>query len=304
MDIPKARKYDIRFYFHEYMQFTAIVCSKVDPASMNIKEKIIEMLGENESKEKNNMKLTYLNEDVCIVEIENRLIYADNIDERISKAFDIKLKEIVFASRHTSKDGRKLLSCHVSGNVSTADYGGKPYSLAKPSPITMKNYSLSLVKKMKEYKLDYMFSLEVTHHGPSEIKVPSAFYEIGSTEKEWRDELAAKLVAESIIEALKSEKKDWIVAVGVGGTHYAPRQTELELNTNLAFAHNFAKYTFEGLNKEFLKKAIEISEAEVVVIDEKSTISKIKNMVLEVCDDLNIKMYKTKQAKKDFAPVG
>ncbi len=285
------------------MERIVVLCSRVDPASMNIKERILEMLKEKRVEEREDMKMTELSDNLCIVEIGERLIYADNIDEKISKTFNINIKEIVFASRHTSKDGRKLLSCHVSGNVSTADYGGKPYSLAKPSPHTMKNYSLSLVKKIEEYGLDYTFSLEATHHGPSEIKVPSAFYEIGSTEKEWKDELAARAVAESILEGLEG-KRDWTVAVGIGGTHYVPRQTELELNTTLAFAHNFAKYTFGGLGDEFLKKAIKTSEAEVVIIDEKSTVSKIKNMVSRVCDELGVKMYKSKQAKKEFAPVG
>ncbi len=281
----------------------AVLCSRADPASMNIEKKLVEMLGEGKTMEKDGMKLIKLKSNTCIVEIENRLIYADYIDRKIAETFDVEVEEIVFASRHTSKDGRKLLSCHVSGNVATADYGGKPYSLAKPAPLTMKKYSLTLAERMDVLK-DYTFSLEVTHHGPSEIEVPSAFYEIGSTEREWRDEKAAEIVAESIIEAITGKKEDWVVAVGVGGTHYAPRQTELELNTSIAFAHNFAKYTFEGLNEEFLKKAVEISEAEIVVIDEKSTVSKVKKMVEKVCSDLGVEMYKSKQAKKEFAPVG
>ena len=282
-----------------------VLCSRVDPASMNIRDRLLELSDFVEEEEKEGMKLIRLR-DFSIVEIEHRLIYADGIDRKLSEVFGLNAEEIVFASRHTSKDKRKLLSCHVSGNVATADYGGKPYSLAKPAPHTMKRYSLTLVEKMREYGLEeYTFSLEVTHHGPSEVEVPSAFYEIGSTENEWRDEKAAKAVAEAIFEAITGKgEENWVVAVGVGGTHYAPRQTELELNTRIAFAHNFAKYTFEGLNKEFLKYAIERSEAEIVVIDEKSTVSKIKMMVAEVCEEAGVEMYKAKQAKKEFAPVG
>lgn len=290
---------------------TVVLCSRADPASVNVRDRLIEMLGQGSKSdfkdEKGWLYLTeFKDEDVCIVEIEHRLIYADKIDDRIEKAFGFKPEEVIFASRHTSKDRRKLLSCHVSGNVATADYGGKPYSLAKPSPLTMKMYSLRMIEKMREYELDsYTFSLEATHHGPTEINVPSAFYEIGSTENEWKDRIAAKAVAEAVIEAIRYEKPgDWVVAVGVGGTHYAPRQTELELNTDIAFAHNFAKYTFEGMNSEFLRKAIEVSDAEIVVIDEKSTTSTIKKMVAEVCESVGIEMYKAKQAKREFAPVG
>ncbi|RLI75054.1 D-tyrosyl-tRNA(Tyr) deacylase, partial [Archaeoglobales archaeon] len=165
--------------------------------------------------------------------------------------------------------------------------------------ITMKNYVLALKEKL-DIKPEFTFTLEVTHHGPSEITTPSAFYEIGSTEEEWKDEEAARIVAESMIEAINNERRDWNIAVGVGGTHYAPRQTEIILNTTFTFGHNFAKYTFDGLNEEILSKAIEISNAEYIVIDEKSTTSKIKELVNEVADKLNKEVLKSKDVKRNY----
>ena len=175
----------------------------------------------------------------------------------------------------------------------------KPYSLAKPSPIRIKNYVLALKKRL-DRKPEFQFTLEVTHHGPSEISTPSAFYEIGSTEEEWKDEEAGRIVAESMIEAIRDDRSNWQIAVGVGGTHYAPRQTEIILNTTFTFGHNFAKYTFEGLNKEILIKAVRISDAEYIVIDEKSTTSAIKSLIAEVTEELGIKMLKSKEVKKNF----
>jgi len=272
-----------------------VICSKKDIASQNIKSHLIEIL--NPEKRKLKEYEFYDAGHTGIVEIEERLIYADNIDAKLRKEIDFD--EIIFASRHSSKDGRKILTTHVSGNVERADYGGIPYSLAKPSPIRMKNYVLALKEKMDRLP-EFSFTMEVTHHGPSEITTPSAFYEIGSTEKEWKDEEAGRVVAEAIVESIEDNRRDWKIAVGVGGTHYAPRQTEIMLGTSFTFGHNFAKYTFDGLTKDFLKKAVEISDAEFIVIDEKSTTSKIKKLVSEVADELEISMLKSKTVKSDY----
>ncbi len=273
-----------------------IVCSTEDLASQNIKSNLIDLLDPDERKVGD--YTFYEADDIGIIEINERLIYADYLDERLRK-LGLRFEEILFASRHSSKDKRKIFSVHVSGNVATADYGGKPYSLAKPSPIRIKNYVLALKEKL-DRKPEFQFTLEVTHHGPSEISTPSAFYEIGSTEEEWKDEEAGRIVAESMIEAVRDPRSDWQIAVGVGGTHYAPRQTEIILTTTFTFGHNFAKYTFEGLNKDILMKAVELSNAEYIVIDEKSTTSAIKSLVREVADELGIRMLKSKDVKRKF----
>jgi len=273
-----------------------IVCSTLDPASQNIKSNLLSLIDADERKV-GDFKF-YDAGEIGIVEVEERLIYADYLDERLRRA-GLNFEEMLFASRHSSKDGRKIFSVHVSGNVATADYGGKPYSLAKPSPITMKNYVLALKKRLHE-KPEFQFTLEVTHHGPSEISTPSAFYEIGSTEEEWKDEEAGRIVAESMLEAIRDPRRNWKIAVGVGGTHYAPRQTEIMLTTTFTFGHNFAKYTFEGLNEEIIEKAIRISDAEYVVIDEKSTVSKVKALVREVAERLNVEVLKSKDVKRNY----
>ncbi len=268
-----------------------IICSKKDEASQNIKEQILSLV---QADRKVSGKFEfYISDRIAIAEINERLIYADYIDQKLSK--HLSFDEILFASRHASKDGRKIVTTHVTGNTGRADYGGKLYSLAKPSPKTMKNFSISIAKKLKD--TEYSFTLEATHHGPSEIKTPSAFYEIGSTENEWRDDEIAFIVAESMLEAIEMHN-EWKVAIGIGGTHYVPRQTEIELTTIYAFAHNFPKYTFEHLTPEFVKKAYLLSEAEVIIIDEKSTNSAIKKLASSVAEELGTRVMKSKEAKK------
>ncbi|WP_456478412.1 D-aminoacyl-tRNA deacylase [Geoglobus ahangari] len=268
-----------------------IVCSRVDPASQNIKNALLSM-GDFERKVLGDYEF-FVSDSVSIVDVDVRLIYADGIDEKLLRLMEFD--EILFASRHSSKDGRKIVTTHCTGNVGRADFGGKPYSLAKPSPLTMKNFSMIVERKLRG--TEYEFTLEATHHGPSEIRIPSAFYEIGSTEEEWSDEDVAWIVAESMLEAIDMEG-EWKVAVGVGGTHYVPRQTEIELSTVYAFAHNFPKYTFQDLNEEFLEHAFRLSEADVFIIDEKSANSAVKSLVSAVAERLGVEVLKSKHAKK------
>ncbi|MCX8172512.1 MAG: D-aminoacyl-tRNA deacylase [Archaeoglobaceae archaeon] len=267
-----------------------VVCSKKDQASVNIMSNLLTM-GCFERKMFENY-IFYVENNFSIVEVEERLIYADHLDSKLSRFFEFD--EILFASKHSSKDKRKIFTTHVSGNIGENDYGGMPRSLAKPSPMTIKNYALALREKLKKIP-EFEFTLEATHHGPSEISKPSAFYEIGSSEEEWKDENAGEIVAEAIFEAIKDQRKDWKVAIGIGGTHYVPRQTEIILETIFTFAHNFAKYSFADLTPEMLQKAIEISEAKYLIYDDKSTTSQIKSLFKELKD---VEILKAKEAKK------
>ncbi|AGK61994.1 Uncharacterized protein conserved in archaea [Archaeoglobus sulfaticallidus PM70-1] len=273
-----------------------VICSKSDIAGMNIKDHLLSML-DLDKKVIDDIEF-HIGDRISIAEIRERLIYADHIDEKLKKYIDFN--EIIFASRHRSADGRKIFTVHVSGNIGTADFGGKPYSLAKPAPITIKNYVLALNERIDQLP-EFSFTLEVTHHGPSEIKTPSAFYEIGSGEEEWKNEDAGRIVAESIVSAINDERKSWDVAISVGGTHYAPRQTEIILNTTFTFGHSFAKYTFDHLNKEFIIKALEVTETDKIVIDEKSTTSKIKGMLVEVSEAVGAEVLKSKEVKRKYS---
>lgn len=267
-----------------------VVCSTNDPASLNIMSHLLTM-GSFEKKKLGDYTF-YFEDDFAVVEVNERLIYADRIDERLSRFLDFD--EILFASRHSSKDGRKIFTTHVSGNVGESTYGGLAKSLARPSPITMKNFVLALKKRLNRV-MDFEFSLEATHHGPSEISKPCAFYEIGSTELEWKNGEAGEVLAESILEAIRDPRKDWKIAVGIGGTHYVPRQTEIILETLFTFGHNFAKYTFENLDLEILNKAIELSKAEFLIYDDKSTNARVKTLFEELS---GVKILKAKEAKK------
>ncbi|OYT34479.1 D-tyrosyl-tRNA(Tyr) deacylase [Archaeoglobales archaeon ex4484_92] len=272
-----------------------VVYSRVDPASSNIGKSLVELIDFDLMKRGD--YTFYVSSNMAVAETNENLIFADYIDLKLSKY--LEFDEIIFVSRHSSKDGRKIFTAHVSGNVSEAKYGGKPSSLARASPLTIKNYVLALKSRIHT-KPEFEFTLEATHHGPSEIQKPSAFFEIGSTENEWRDKEAARIVAESIIDAINSQRRDWLVAVGIGGTHYVPRQTDLILSTKFTFGHNFAKYSYESLNPKIVLRAVSLSNAKYIIYDEKSVNSKIKNLISKVAEEGNLKVMKSKKARREY----
>ena len=269
-----------------------IICSKADPASQNIKKHLLSSLKweEDEWCEGKAWKSRNFN----LFEVEDMLIYQDGVDRKIAESgYDVD--GVIFASKHRSADGRRIFTVHFTGNLRSADYGGKPNSLAMPFPQLLKPVFLSLLKKCG--RIGFQVVMEATHHGPSEIEIPSLFVEIGSSEKEWIIPEVGKIISEAILEA-KAGK--FPVAVGIGGTHYMPRQTELLKSSNVTFGHCFAKYAVDDLNVEILRKAIHQSNADFIFIDRKSLRSQQKKVVESMVDEIGIDILDSKDIKRMF----
>ena len=136
----------------------------------------------------------------------------------------------------------------------------------------------------------YELTLEATHHGPYMHK-PSVFVEVGSTELEWNDKENGKILANTIMNALKKEVSDQKIAIGIGGPHYCANFNKLLLRSNYAVSHICPKYHLSNLTEELVKEAIENTNEKVdrVMLDwkglgtEKQRIIKIlKNLGLEI----------------------
>jgi D-aminoacyl-tRNA deacylase len=109
--------------------------------------------------------------------------------------------------------------------------------------------------------------MESTHHGPTDIGIPLIYVEIGSGAGQWEDLEAGDAVARAI---LSFDPQDLPVAVGFGGGHYAVRQSEILVNNDVAFGHNFPSYQLENINESLFLQAMEKSHADFVYIDRKS----------------------------------
>ena len=271
-----------------------ILCSAADAASQNIKYhllqneywKKIEQVPDNWKE----LISVYENQEMRILEIEGHHIYEDRIDEKMkSSGYDTDL--IVVASKHKSGDGRSVLTAHFTGNPDKADFGGRPKELSVAAPHMLR----LILRNMKTFsdKVDYEVNMESTHHGPTDLKTPMVYAEIGSSEKQWNDSEAGNIASKVIINAVKEfisqeECGEYIpVAVGFGGGHYASRQTELILDSEVTFGHNFPDYQLAFVDKKMIIQAFEKSCADFAYFDKKSMSAKERERLSALMNELH-----------------
>ncbi|OUJ19091.1 D-aminoacyl-tRNA deacylase involved in ethanol tolerance GEK1 [Methanonatronarchaeum thermophilum] len=226
-----------------------IYISKEDPASYNIKERLLdktEWTVEGVFRDGEVFK-----NDKYLMVVGDRHIDQNGLDKELREN-GIDADCIVFPSRHSSDNGDKLLSIHTPGNLGDeASVGGNPREISCSEPNRIK-IALNTLKQLSK-KTDYKTSLEATHHGPSNIEIPTLFIEIGSGEDEWRDPVAGEIVAETILN-IRDVEKPPINGVSVGGGHYAPEQTRLLLETNIGLGHIMPDYAFDPEMLELMIK--------------------------------------------------
>lgn len=240
-----------------------IVCSTQDRASQNIKNCLLSLRKWTIAGSVDEFDI-FEYKDFRIVEIVGSLIFQEDLDKKLSDC-GYPASLIIFASKHRSKDMRAILTVHSTGNANEAKFGGAPKRLSQAAPQAVR----SLLRSLKTLAIneDYEVTLECTHHGPSDIDVPSVFIELGSNEVQWLDEVAGRIVANAIL-LLKDDGSP--VAVGFGGTHYAPRQTALILSTDITFGHIFPTHALHDIDESMVKQAFERSGADFAYLDRKS----------------------------------
>lgn len=278
-----------------------IICSAPDLASQNIKTHLLNL------KEWKNLELPLesgfsaaresIDGKFRLVDIEEIHVFQDGLDRKL-EASGLPASLIIFASKHRSKEEINSLTVHCTGNPSgEARLGGHPKELAVSSPAAMKSILKEMKRLVEEKGLKYDVTLEVTHHGPTELSVPSIYAEIGSTEAQWKDPEAGDVAAKAIL-AVSLEKVP--VAVGFGGGHYAMRQTGLLLETRISFGHNFPKYQLEFVDEALVRQAVEKSGAEFAYFDRKSMKSEDRNRISEILEKLGLTVLKESEIREKY----
>jgi D-aminoacyl-tRNA deacylase len=210
-------------------------------------------------------------------EFSGRLIHAAGIDAGINADL------VIFLSRHSSINPVPVLTVHATGNFGAAELGGNPRSLAPAAPAMMQATLRALSQHCPQ---GYRVSYEVTHHGPTELCHPSFFVEIGSTEKEWGDPVAGRVIAEAVLNA---KPLDAIPLIGIGGTHYAPRETAISLSSRGAFGHIASSPRQVALlDKDMVEAMIVQSGAIAAFIDRKAVSRLDLERLTTILDSLNI----------------
>ena len=237
----------------------ALIFSTQDPASMNIKDWLLERGVENDKR-------------FFLHTLETSLVHSDN------ELKDLQADAFIFCSKHQSAAGITSLAMHFTGNWNQADFGGEPSSLSMAAPSLAKNMFLELKKHAK----DLQVTLESTHHGPT-LPTPSVFIEIGSNESMWKNPEAGNIIAKTILAT--DYNKKFKAALALGSTHYPPTFNRIMAETDLALAHICPKHQLQFLTEEMLKKALKSSQDKIdlAVLDWKGMGSE-KERVLQLLE--------------------
>jgi D-aminoacyl-tRNA deacylase len=278
-----------------------IICSAPDLASQNIKKHLLSLREWKplELPENSEFSAARKSSDgkFRLVEIEEIHVFQDRLDKKLETA-GLPASLIIFASKHRGKEEVNSLTVHCTGNPSEeARLGGRPKELAVSSPPAMKSILKEMKRLAEEKGLKYDVTLEVTHHGPTELSVPSIYAEIGSTEKQWEDLEAGEVAAKAILAVSLEEVP---VALGFGGGHYAMRQTGLLLETDISFGHNFPKYQLDFVDEALIRQAVEKSNADFAYFDRKSMKSEDRNRISAILEELGLKVLKESEIREKY----
>jgi len=224
-----------------------IVTSAEDPASMNIRARLLEKTGWAE-KGIFGPHPVFSRDDFRMVLVDRIHLDEDAIDTMVSEALGEKAEVVIFASRHRAESRIPTLTVHPIGNYSSADFGGRPGTLCPTSPQLMTSALRNLA--LRGQGLGFNISFETTHHGPS-VTTPTFYIEIGSYEELWERQDAAEAIADTIL-SVKDDGHP--VVMCVGGGHYAPRFTEVALTRKVAMGHMAANYALPSMDDAMVQQ--------------------------------------------------
>ncbi len=274
----------------------ALIYSVIDPAGRGIGEYLLEVLGGRVVREGLSHKVIMLKGlNALLVEIREDIIYAENLDRVVSEA-----SMYVFLSRHSASLGIRSLTAHHTGNpAGKAPFGGRPYELCIANPLLTYMLIHGLFRARVKHGLkDFRVTYEVTHHGPTGLKRPLTFVEIGSSLREWTMRRAHEVVGDVVIEALKNlGSVECVTSVGLGGPHYAEGFTRRALELGECYGHIIPRYALKDLRgdeqllRNVIKEAIlkSSSPIERVVVMRKVG-SVVRRAAMEVAEDLDVEL--------------
>jgi D-aminoacyl-tRNA deacylase len=242
---------------------------------------------------------------IPIIELEKEALYSDISIEKYPELKEVEF--LFFAYSHKSQKGDPSLCLHVAGNWRGNDLGGDEGKVCMTSSFVIKYLFQKLdenAKKDSGLYEKYKVSMEATHHGPN-VSIPSCFIELGSVENEWRDEKAAKVIAETIlslsdVEMSELNAKGWKPTIAVGGGHYCLNFNKIQLNSEYAIGHVIADYGFP-VTEQIIKEAEEKTKEQVseVLVDWKSCgKSEERQKMLDVLERVGLSYERTGNIKK------
>ena len=231
-----------------------MLVSRADPASVTIRDALLDLAPWEEVGAFQGLPVRRHGE-LLMAEVEPLHLHGDHVDRALREAgfsFDV----VLFASKHKAESGKPALTVHPIGNWGAADFGGLPGRVVPTAPVVMGRVLRRLHAEAKGTRHEATF--EATHHGPY-LSTPSAFVEIGTDESAWRDPDLGRRVARALLAAqTPGPGDDAPVLVFLGGSHYAPRASDLVKKGKANAGHVVPAYALErGVEPRVLLEAIE-----------------------------------------------
>ena len=209
----------------------------------------------------------------------------------LEQTFDAEV--FIFCSRHKAKSGRPGLLVHSTGNFGDeAAFGGEPRSLSVSTASLVACALRALFREREERGLEeFDVTMEVTHHGPTRMRTPLVFVELGSDEEHWTHEEGARAVAAAALECARAPFGDR-AAIGFGGTHYANKFNRVVLAEEYIVGHMAPKYALDTITPAMIRQMVLRSRERVVMalIDWKGTNAGQRAAVLPVLEELGLEM--------------
>jgi D-aminoacyl-tRNA deacylase len=183
------------------------------------------------------------------------------IDEEIISPPDLDAyfnpQAYIFLSTHRAESGIPSLTVHTTGNFTDKEVlGGRPREVGMIDPDLQKNYLMALNSR-KESLDGYEITIESTHHGPTSLRKPVLFVELGSSEKQWGDQQAGNIIADSLVESLTKGRKWEKVGLAFGGTHYSEKFNKILLETDYSLSAIIAKHSLQWIDSEMFGQLIQ-----------------------------------------------
>jgi D-aminoacyl-tRNA deacylase len=183
-----------------------IVASEQDPAAITMTNYILDSFSNDTShlpfKLRQKRGRSFISNDtdkIMLFICKESALFQEDLDTLYPKS-----KAFIFLSKHVSESKIPTLTAHFTGNFADNLYGGNRRQIAIAYPYLLKQYIMSITPDAKTLP-GYEVIIEASHHGPTSLKKPTIFIEIGSTERQWNDKDAAAFVCEHLLEILLKE---------------------------------------------------------------------------------------------------
>lgn len=214
------------------------------------------------------------------------------VDEILDVPTNFEADYFIVLSPHKSEANMQSLTVHIPGNWDSADFGGKPRTLNIAYASKQKILLQKMHEKNRKYELGFNVNYEVDHHGPT-IEKPIIFVEIGSSEAEWKNPKAAKVIAESVFEAIaETQNAKQETFFGVGGGHYAPIFTRYSIEKDMAFGHMLPKYKADSIAEDTFRQAIEknVEPVSAILLDKKGVNKEQREKIEKLANEFGVEI--------------